>query len=99
MLKKKKLKGEQKLNITPPKKDLMRESLSTMTINIGKAGVNENVIAEIKRQLKDRELIKLKFAKGVADKKETYIKEVTENTNSELLDLRGNVAIIFKKRK
>ena len=36
----------------PPKKELMNRSLSTITINIGKSGVNESVIEEIKRQLK-----------------------------------------------
>ena len=33
------------------KKEMMNRALSAMTINIGKAGVNDNVIEEIKRQL------------------------------------------------
>lgn len=76
----------------------MRRSLSTMTIQIGKAGVNEKVIKEIKRQLKDKELIRLKFAKSISGEKETYINEIIRKTNAKLIDLRGNVAIIFKKR-
>ncbi len=76
----------------------MRRSLSTMTIQIGKAGVNEKVIKEIKRQLKDKELIRLKFAKSISSEKETYINEIIRKTNAKLIDLRGNVAIIFKKR-
>ncbi|BAW32159.1 predicted RNA-binding protein [Methanothermobacter sp. MT-2] len=86
------------MNITPSKKELMRRSLSTMTIQIGKAGVNEKVIKEIKRQLKDKELIRLKFAKSISSEKETYINEIIRKTNAKLIDLRGNVAIIFKKR-
>jgi len=69
-----------------------------MTIQIGKAGVNEKVIKEIKRQLKDKELIRLKFAKSISSEKETYINEIIRKTNAKLIDLRGNVAIIFKKR-
>jgi len=69
-----------------------------MTIQIGKAGVNEKVIKEIKRQLKDKELIRLKFAKSISGEKETYINEIIRKTNAKLIDLRGNVAIIFKKR-
>jgi len=76
----------------------MRRSLSTMTLQIGKAGVNEKVIKEIKRQLKDKELIRLKFAKSISSEKETYINEIIRKTNAKLIDLRGNVAIIFKKR-
>jgi len=69
-----------------------------MTLQIGKAGVNEKVIKEIKRQLKDKELIRLKFAKSISSEKETYINEIIRKTNAKLIDLRGNVAIIFKKR-
>lgn len=48
-----KIEGGEKLNLTPSKKELMSRSLSTITINIGKSGLNGNVIDEIKRQLKD----------------------------------------------
>lgn len=86
------------MNITPSKKELMRRSLSTTTLQIGKAGVNEKVIKEIKRQLKDKELIRIKFARSISPEKETYINEIIRKTNAKLIDLRGNVAIIFKKK-
>ncbi len=76
----------------------MRRSLSTTTLQIGKAGVNERVIKEIKRQLKDKELIRIKFARSISSEKETYINEIIRKTNAKLIDLRGNVAIIFKKK-
>lgn len=76
----------------------MRRSLSAITLQIGKAGVNEKVIKEIKRQLKDKELIKIRFAKSISSEKETYINEIIRKTNAKLIDLRGNVAIIFKKK-
>jgi len=86
------------LNVTPSKKELMRRSLSTTTLQVGKAGVNEKVIKEIKRQLKDKELVRIRFARSIASKKETYINEIIRKTNAKLIDLRGNVAIIFKKK-
>lgn len=86
------------MNITHSKKELMRRSLSAITVQIGKAGINEKVIKEIKRQLKDRELIRIKFAKTISSEKETYINEIIRKTNAKLIDLRGNVAIIFKKK-
>ncbi len=76
----------------------MRRSLSTTTLQVGKAGVNEKVIKEIKRQLKDKELVRIRFARSIASKKETYINEIIRKTNAKLIDLRGNVAIIFKKK-
>ena len=45
------------------KKEMMNRALSAMTMNIGKAGVNDNVIEEIKRQLKANEIVKLKLQK------------------------------------
>lgn len=76
----------------------MRRALSTVTIKIGKLGVNENVMDEINRQLKDREIVKVKFSKVISSQKQNYIKKIIEKSNSKLVDLRGNVAVIFKKK-
>ena len=62
------------------KKELMNRALNAMTINIGKAGVNDNVIEEIKRQLKANEIVKLKFAKNIARDKDAYIDEILKKT-------------------
>lgn len=86
------------MNHTSSKKELMNKSLSTITMNIGKSGINENVIDEIKRQLKANEVIKLKFAKNISSQKQSYINKIIEKSNAKLIDLRGNVAVIFKKR-
>lgn len=84
---------------TSSKKELMNRSLQAITINIGKSGINENVIDEIKRQLKAHEVIKLKFAKNISSEKQNYINTIIEKSNSKLIDLRGNVAVIFKKSR
>ncbi|MDL2246447.1 YhbY family RNA-binding protein [Methanobrevibacter sp. OttesenSCG-928-K11] len=80
------------------KKEMMNRSLSAMTINIGKSKVNDNVIEEIKRQLKANEIVKLKFAKNIANEKEIYVNNIVEKTKSRLIDLRGNVAVIYKRK-
>jgi len=87
------------LSLTLSRKELMNRALSALTINIGKAGINDNVIEEIKRQLKSQELVKLKFARNISSEKEIYITEIVEKTNSKLIDMRGNVAVIFKKKR
>ncbi len=80
------------------KKEMMNRALSAMTINIGKAGVNENVIEEIKRQLKANEIVKLKFAKNIARDKDKYIDDIVTQTRAKLIDVRGHVAVIYKKK-
>lgn len=80
------------------KKEMMNRALSAMTMNIGKAGVNDNVIEEIKRQLKANKIVKLKFAKNIAKNKDDYIADIVQKTRSKLIDVRGNVAVIYKKK-
>ena len=80
------------------KKEMMNRALNAMTINIGKAGINDNVIEEIKRQLKANELVKLKFAKNIASDKDEYIDEIVSKTKAKLIDVRGHVAVIYKKK-
>ena len=86
------------MTITLSKKEMMNRALNSMTINIGKAGINENVIEEIKRQLKANEIVKLRFAKNIANQKEDYLAVIVEKTRSKLVDLRGNVAVIYNKK-
>ena len=80
------------------KKEMMNRALSAMTINIGKAGLNDNVIEEIKRQLEANEIVKLKFAKNIARDKDDYIDEIVTKTRAKLIDVRGHVAVIYKKK-
>ena len=80
------------------KKEMMNRALDAMTINIGKSGVNDNVIEEIKRQLKANEIVKLKFAKNIARNKDDYIDEIVSKTKAQLIDVRGHVAVIYKKK-
>ena len=80
------------------KKELMNRALNAMTINIGKSGVNDNVIEGIKRQLKANEIVKLKFAKNIARNKDDYIDEIVSKTRARLVDVRGHVAVIYKKK-
>ena len=80
------------------KKEIMNEARSAMTINIGKSGVNDNVIEEIKRQLKANQIVKLRFARSVAKDKDDLISNIVENTKSQLIDVRGHVAVIYKKK-
>ncbi|WP_407412975.1 YhbY family RNA-binding protein [Methanobrevibacter sp.] len=80
------------------KKEMMNRALSAMTINIGKNGVNDNVIEEIIRQLEANEIVKLKFAKNIARDKDKYIDDIVTQTRAKLIDVRGHVAVIYKKK-
>ncbi len=76
----------------------MRNSLNAVEINIGKNGVNENVIEEIKRQLKNGEIVKIRFSRTIASNKDEFLEEIVSNTKSKLIDVRGNVAVLYKRK-
>jgi len=73
--------------------------MSKDSIQMGKNGITDNLIAEIKEQLKKKKALKvkiLKTARTEKDRKEIAA-EVAKRTNSNLLQLRGNVFILSKK--
>ena len=80
------------------KKEIMNRALNAMTINIGKAGINENVLEEIKRQFESNEVLRVKFAKNVARDKDTFINEIKDATRCQLVDVRGHVAVLYKRK-
>jgi RNA-binding protein len=76
----------------------MRNSLNAVEINIGKNGINENVIEEVKRQLKNNEIVKIRFSRTISTNKDEFLEEIVSNTKSQLIDVRGNVAVLYKRR-
>ncbi|HIH90843.1 YhbY family RNA-binding protein [Ignicoccus hospitalis] len=71
------------------------------TVHIGKKGVTEEVLKEIRRQLKERGFVKVKIEKSVIrvlerDRREVA-KEVAERLGAELLEVRGRTFILIDK--
>ena len=73
-------------------KELKADSKSlTPAVQIGKAGVNESIITEVKRQLQQKKMIKVKLLRSaIEDKdKKKIAKDLAKKTNSEIIDLIG----------
>ncbi len=67
-------------------------------VRIGKSGLTESVINEIKKQLEQKKLIKIKMLKAFIsgkDKKE-LAKEIAEKTNSMLVHNVGFIVVLAK---
>ena len=68
-------------------------------VRIGKSGMTDSVVKEIKKQVQDKKLIKVKMLKsfiGGRDKKDVA-KEIAEKTGSMLVHTVGFVAVLAKK--
>jgi len=68
-------------------------------LRIGKSGLTEGTINEIKRQLEKNKLIKIKLLKAALEDKDrkTLAKEIAQKTNSELIHQVGFIVVLYKK--
>lgn len=82
------------------KKELAEKSKELEpVIRIGKNGITEGIIEEIKSQLKKKKLIKIKFLKSAMEDidKKVLAKRIAEDTNSELIDQVGFIVVLHKR--
>ncbi|MGE0793327.1 MAG: YhbY family RNA-binding protein [Candidatus Woesearchaeota archaeon] len=70
-------------------------------INIGKNGLSDTTIEQIKLYIKANKLCKIKLSRNFLDSQELSKKqlaqELAEKTNSELIDQVGNVVVLWKR--
>lgn len=73
-------------------------SLLEASIQIGKAGI-EQVVEELKKQLKAREMVKVKLLKAAffEENKSELCEKLAVLTGSELIEVRGNTAVFRRK--
>jgi len=65
--------------------------------HIGKYGVTPESLAHIDKALADHELIKVKFL-GFKETRRELSKEIAGATSSTLIDVIGNVAILYREK-
>ncbi|WMW22168.1 YhbY family RNA-binding protein [Methanolobus mangrovi] len=67
-------------------------------INIGKNGITESVLEEIKKQLKANRLLKIKMLKTSAEGEDIKqsAEKLAEATKATLIDVRGSTVVIYK---
>jgi RNA-binding protein len=67
--------------------------------HVGKNGVTSSLIEEIVRQLKDNKLVKIKLLKSAIEEipREELAKALAEKTRAELIEVKGNTVVLFKR--
>ena len=66
---------------------------------VGKDGVNENMLIQIGEALGKRELIKVNILQNCLDDKETVAQELQDGTASEVVQIIGNIIVLYKPSK
>ena len=63
---------------------------------IGKAGINENVLAHIRAQLAQRELLKVRLTASDVAGRAAAADEIADGTGATLVDLVGRNAVLYR---
>lgn len=71
------------------------------SMRIGKSGITDSLVKELRLQIKNKKLVKVKFLKSFIENKDKkhIARELAERTGSELVQQIGNVVVLAKKRK
>jgi RNA-binding protein len=89
--------------ITPKMKRRIKRELNSEkpSIWVGKNGASKEVIEEISRQLKKKELVKLRVLKSALRNKEaeTVASRIAQQTRADLVDVRGHTIMLYKRRR
>lgn len=64
---------------------------------IGKAGINDNMISQIDETLENRELIKIHILQNNFDDKNDLAQTLSQATNSEVVQVIGSMIIIYRE--
>ncbi|AVQ33035.1 ribosome assembly RNA-binding protein YhbY [Staphylococcus muscae] len=64
---------------------------------IGKAGINENMVTQIDETLEKRELIKVHILQNNLDDKNELAETLAHATNSYLVQLIGSIIVLYRE--
>ena len=67
------------------------------TFQIGKGGINENMVNQIDETLEKRELIKIHVLQNNFDDKNELANELSQATKSELVQVIGSMIVLYKE--
>ena len=67
-------------------------------LNIGKNGITDPVIEEVKKQVKAYRLVKIKMLKTMPDGEDIRdaAQKLAESTGTTLIEIRGNTVVLYR---
>ena len=71
----------------------------TPIFQVGKGGVNENMISQISNALEARELMKISILQNCEEDKDEVAKKIAKGSGSELVQLIGKTIVLYKESK
>jgi RNA-binding protein len=66
---------------------------------VGKGGVNENLIKQVEETLEVRELIKVSVLNNCGEDKDEVAEEIAQGSGAEIVQIIGNTIVLYKESK
>jgi RNA-binding protein len=67
------------------------------TIHVGKDGITDSLIEEVKLQVKTRKVVKIRLLPASGDEKDVIGKEISERSGAVLVDVRGSIVLLTQQ--
>ncbi|MFC4022726.1 ribosome assembly RNA-binding protein YhbY [Oceanobacillus longus] len=66
---------------------------------VGKTGVNDNMVEQISEALEKRELLKVSILQNCMEDKDTVAEQLSEGTKSDIVQIIGSNIVLYKESK
>ncbi|GEL77520.1 ribosome assembly RNA-binding protein YhbY [Tenuibacillus multivorans] len=85
--------------LTGKQKRFLRKEAHHMNpiFQVGKDGVNENMIHQINEALEKRELLKVSILQNCFEDKRSVADQLVNGTGAELVQIIGNIIVLYKE--
>ncbi|MGM8213905.1 ribosome assembly RNA-binding protein YhbY [Virgibacillus sp. W0430] len=89
------------MTLTGKQKRFLRAKANELKpiFQVGKIGVNDNMLKQIEEALEKRELIKISVLQNCLDDKDEVARDLAEGTLAEIVQIIGNNIVLYKKSK
>jgi RNA-binding protein len=87
--------------LTGKQKRFLRSKAHHLTpiFQVGKGGVNENMVKQIADVLEVRELIKVSILQNCDEDRDTVAEELTKGAKAQLVQVIGNTIVLYKESR
>ncbi|MDM5229086.1 ribosome assembly RNA-binding protein YhbY [Cytobacillus sp. NJ13] len=66
---------------------------------VGKGGVNENMIKQVGEALEARELLKVSVLQNCEEDRDTVAQQLSKGTKADVVQIIGNMIVLYKESK
>ena len=87
--------------LTGKQKRFLRSKAHSLNpiFQVGKGGVNENMIKQVRDALEARELMKISILQNCDEDKHTVADQLVKGTRAQLVQIIGNIIVLYKESR